>query len=147
MLRSHSPSRPGYISGKYEVIARGSSKKLSGDSTPGAPSPKSTWKLAPHLRVPPGALAYPHTEDTMSTIEPAEPASDTNPTEPTIPPTLRSRLPPNFGHYPPDAEIITHKGGCHCWKFGYEFMYPALDVAKPTSCNCSWCTRTGALHW
>ena len=51
-----------------------------------------------------------------------------------------------FGRYREGDEVKTYHGGCHCGKFGYEFGYPALDVQKPSACNCSWCTRTGAIY-
>ena len=42
------------------------------------------------------------------------------------------------------AQMITHKGGCHCGAICFEVDAPAaLEV---TECNCSICSKTGILH-
>ncbi|EJD05601.1 uncharacterized protein FOMMEDRAFT_152929 [Fomitiporia mediterranea MF3/22] len=55
-------------------------------------------------------------------------------------------VPPPFAKWPEDAEIKTFKGRCHCGKITFEFDHPALEVQKPTSCNCTMCTRTGGIY-
>lgn len=39
---------------------------------------------------------------------------------------------------------MTHKGGCHCGRIAYEVEGEPGDVF---SCNCSLCSRKGALMW
>lgn len=42
------------------------------------------------------------------------------------------------------AELVTHRGGCHCGRVRFEVNAPAvLDVQE---CNCSMCARTAYLH-
>ena len=53
---------------------------------------------------------------------------------------------PPFAKWPEGAEPQTFKGRCHCEKFSYEFQHPSLDVKKPLSCNCSFCSRTGTIN-
>jgi len=44
----------------------------------------------------------------------------------------------------PAAEMITHRGGCHCGRVRFEVVAPArLEV---TECNCSICSKSGYLH-
>ncbi|KAL5514447.1 hypothetical protein ACEPAG_2535 [Sanghuangporus baumii] len=52
---------------------------------------------------------------------------------------------PDVAIWPEGAEVKTFKGSCHCGKFKFDFDHPSLDVQKPASCNCSFCTRSGAL--
>jgi len=37
----------------------------------------------------------------------------------------------------------TYQGGCHCGQVRFEIE---TDLTKATECNCSICTRKGALH-
>ena len=53
---------------------------------------------------------------------------------------------PQFCRYREEDELKAYHGGCHCGRFGYTFSYPALDAKKPAACNCSFCTRTGAIY-
>ncbi|EJD05600.1 uncharacterized protein FOMMEDRAFT_139005 [Fomitiporia mediterranea MF3/22] len=53
---------------------------------------------------------------------------------------------PDIATYPEGAEVKTYKGACHCRKFTYEFDYPGLDVKKPISCNCTFCTKVGSMN-
>ncbi|KAL5476700.1 hypothetical protein ACEPAI_2886 [Sanghuangporus weigelae] len=55
-------------------------------------------------------------------------------------------VPPPFRKWPDDAEIKTFKGSCHCGKVTFEFDHPPLEVQIPISCNCSYCSRVGALY-
>jgi hypothetical protein len=41
-------------------------------------------------------------------------------------------------------EPMTHKGSCHCG--GIEFEVDG-NIEKITECNCSICSKRGALHW
>jgi hypothetical protein len=46
-------------------------------------------------------------------------------------------------HHDP-AQLVTHRGGCHCRRVRFEVDAPAaLDVLD---CNCSICRMTGFLH-
>jgi hypothetical protein len=40
------------------------------------------------------------------------------------------------------SELKTYRGGCHCGKVGYEVQ---MELTGVISCNCSICSRTGAL--
>lgn len=43
-----------------------------------------------------------------------------------------------------DADLVMHRGGCHCGRVRFEIDAPAmLDVLD---CNCSMCRMTGFLH-
>jgi len=42
------------------------------------------------------------------------------------------------------AELITHRGGCHCGAVRFEFEAPAAFEAL--DCNCSLCAMSGFLH-
>jgi hypothetical protein len=43
-----------------------------------------------------------------------------------------------------DADLIVHRGGCHCRRVRFEVDAPAtLDVIE---CNCSMCRMTAFLH-
>jgi hypothetical protein len=43
-----------------------------------------------------------------------------------------------------DADLVTHRGGCHCGRVRFEIDAPAtLDALD---CNCSMCRMTGFLH-
>ncbi|KAL5476701.1 hypothetical protein ACEPAI_2887 [Sanghuangporus weigelae] len=53
---------------------------------------------------------------------------------------------PSIGNYPEGIELQTFKGNCHCHKFSFDFVHPPLGVKKPVSCNCTLCTRTGAIN-
>ena len=37
----------------------------------------------------------------------------------------------------------TYKGSCHCGQVQFEFV---TDLTRATACNCSICTKKGALH-
>ena len=40
--------------------------------------------------------------------------------------------------------MVTHRGGCHCWRVRFEVLAPAnIQVAD---CNCSVCSKFGYLH-
>ena len=42
------------------------------------------------------------------------------------------------------ADIITHKGGCHCGAVTFDVQAPArLEASR---CNCSICSMTGFIH-
>jgi hypothetical protein len=42
------------------------------------------------------------------------------------------------------AELVTHRGGCHCGRVRFEVRSAAeIEVLE---CNCSICTMTGFLH-
>jgi hypothetical protein len=42
------------------------------------------------------------------------------------------------------AQLITHRGGCHCGRVRFEVIAPArIDVGD---CNCSICSKSGYLH-
>ncbi|KAL5521518.1 hypothetical protein ACEPAF_2266 [Sanghuangporus sanghuang] len=55
-------------------------------------------------------------------------------------------VPPPFRKWPDDAEVKTFRGSCHCGRVTFEFDHPQLEVQIPLSCNCSYCSRTGALY-
>lgn len=42
------------------------------------------------------------------------------------------------------AELITHRGGCHCGAVAFEVQAPARLAVQ--ECNCSICSMTGFLH-
>jgi hypothetical protein len=43
-----------------------------------------------------------------------------------------------------NANLITHRGGCHCGRVRFEVQAPAeIEVLD---CNCSICSMTGYLH-
>jgi hypothetical protein len=42
------------------------------------------------------------------------------------------------------AELITHRGGCHCGRVRFEVR--AAAVIEVLDCNCSICSMTGFLH-
>jgi hypothetical protein len=40
--------------------------------------------------------------------------------------------------------LVTHRGGCHCGRVGFEVLAPAeIDASE---CNCSICSKTGFVH-
>jgi hypothetical protein len=40
--------------------------------------------------------------------------------------------------------LVTHRGGCHCGRVGFEVLAPAeIDASE---CNCSICSKSGFLH-
>jgi hypothetical protein len=39
---------------------------------------------------------------------------------------------------------MTYRGGCHCGQFRFEVEG---ELSEVNQCNCSLCTRTGAIHW
>lgn len=39
---------------------------------------------------------------------------------------------------------MKHRGSCHCGRIRYEFEG---EIDKATACNCSICSRKGALMW
>jgi hypothetical protein len=39
---------------------------------------------------------------------------------------------------------MVYKGGCHCGQIAFEVEG---DLAQVVQCNCSICTKRGALHW
>jgi hypothetical protein len=44
----------------------------------------------------------------------------------------------------PNADHITHRGGCHCSRVRFEVRAPAeIEVMD---CNCSICSKAGYLH-
>ena len=43
-----------------------------------------------------------------------------------------------------DADLVTHRGGCHCGRVCFEVDAPAEIEAL--DCNCSMCRRAGYLH-
>src|SRR3954471_2114736 len=44
----------------------------------------------------------------------------------------------------PEANLVTHRGGCHCGNIAYEVDAPPRVVVQ--ECNCSVCTMTGFWH-
>ncbi|EJD07905.1 uncharacterized protein FOMMEDRAFT_150499 [Fomitiporia mediterranea MF3/22] len=52
---------------------------------------------------------------------------------------------PDFARYPDSGELKMYQGNCHCRKFTFELLHPPLEVKKPVLCNCTFCTRTGAI--
>jgi hypothetical protein len=42
------------------------------------------------------------------------------------------------------AELIWHRGGCHCGQVRFEVLAPRRPVVS--ECNCSMCSRTAYLH-
>ncbi len=39
---------------------------------------------------------------------------------------------------------MTYRGGCHCGQVRFEVDG---ELSEVNQCNCSLCTRTGAIHW
>ncbi|KAK8166371.1 Mss4-like protein [Phyllosticta citrichinensis] len=53
---------------------------------------------------------------------------------------------PKFSFPKPTGKSTTHSGNCHCGAIRFTFtLSPPLHEYPVISCNCSYCTRAGAL--
>ena len=46
--------------------------------------------------------------------------------------------------YRSQLQPVTHRGGCHCGRVGFEIQAPAR--VQVSECNCSICNKAGYLH-
>lgn len=82
----------------------------------------------------------------MQCLAEEKPAHDTRLSLLTYPePEENEEVSQFWTEHPEGAEMLTHKGGCHCRKFEFEYDYPRLDVRPPAMDNCSFCLKHAAL--